>query len=63
MKTAHQWAIELTHERISYGVFLEQQPELLEQLKKVLFNQAKELIAEVQADAERPAVTETEQHT
>ena len=49
-KTAHQWAVELTHQRISYGQFLEEQPDILDALKKAVFRAARDVIAEAQAE-------------
>lgn len=51
MKTAHEWAIVLTHQRISYGTILEGQPEVLAELKKAIFKCAREVIEAAQKDA------------
>lgn len=54
MKTAHEWAVELAHERISYGLILEGQPDVLKQLKNTIFRVARDLIEEAQRDARYP---------
>lgn len=45
-KTPHYWAVLLTHERIEYGQILEEQPELLDALKKAIFKAAKGVLEE-----------------
>ena len=50
MKTAHQWAVELTHERIEYGTILAKDvpPEVFDLLKQAIFRASRQLIQEVQ---------------
>jgi hypothetical protein len=51
MKTAHEWAVELTHNRIRYGTILEGQPVILAELKKAIFRAARDVIEEVHQEA------------
>ena len=45
-KTPHYWAVVLVHERVDYGEILEGQPDVLKQLKKALFDAAKDVLTE-----------------
>lgn len=60
MKTAHEWAIELTHKRINYGTLLEERPDILEPLKKTIFYTAMVLIEQVQIEMQQPPPMDNE---
>lgn len=53
-KTPHYYAVILTHESIDYGDILNSQPEIIEPLKKAIFEAAKKVFLDAACDGIAP---------